>query len=85
MNDTISSRQHEPNQVAQFSQQPSPQYGYQQTVYSNLSVAIAPPNVTHRQEAEPPDFSNQQKTSDIEEISFSSPANSIRRRTWNSG
>ena len=36
--------------------------------------------MTHTQEAEPPDFSNEQKTSDIQEISSSSPANCIRRK-----
>ena len=51
MNDAMSSRQHEPNQVTEFSQQPSPQHAYQETAYQNLSAAIASPNVTHTQEA----------------------------------
>ena len=43
MNDMISSRQHEPNQVTQpiFSQQPSLQHGYQQTVHQNLPAFVA--------------------------------------------
>ena len=61
MNDMLSSRQHQPNQIAQpiFSRQPSPQHEYQQTAYQNLPAVIAPDNVTHTQEAVLHDLSNQ--------------------------
>ena len=65
MNDMMSSRQHEPNQVTEFSQQYSTQHAYHETAYHNISAAIASPNVTHTQEVVPIDFSNQQKITKI--------------------